>query len=547
MVRQEYHNVLAAILWFLYRQSQVAKLKDDFPQDEQMDVDRGAEEDVDTSAEEDMDTSAEEDMDTSAKEEIPLCIPKDLPDISKEATLPNPFEHPLHGHIYKRGSALIITGFPGIGKTLFLSVIFYLRVAAKLPTAYMNNAENILVYDGHRLFVLNKPYLVILAVPKSAWILPDSNADFVAPPQGVAMSDRFFVQAASPRVGRTAWAEKITGSQFCLMQPWSLGELFTAYYVIPSEPCSAEDMQAFFNKFGGSARHVFDESDNLRSFDENVDKSARPLNNKVIYEVMTYTSPTAEVDDRVGHMLLSAFPLTDEDRTKFQMKSPTDYLEEKLLKQLNRTLIIALRKLYIVNVGVATPGCKATAADLLDKHHHGFIGLGGKWRLRKFTKVEGTSWQAFKDNSDWFLRADGKMTVSREVLVPRTRSQTRATKFKRLTMVNFPSANVKQLQLNYYYCPTDTTFDSCYMDRKGHGITFQVTESDNSHSLKTGGRAWLEERGITKFTYILVSGPKMGDPPSLTVPPDQEEKFDRFYHLVLDYPGLKELLLAPAD
>ena len=32
MVRQEYHNVLAAILWFLYRQSQVAKLKDDFPQ-----------------------------------------------------------------------------------------------------------------------------------------------------------------------------------------------------------------------------------------------------------------------------------------------------------------------------------------------------------------------------------------------------------------------------------------------------------------------------------------------------------------------------------
>jgi hypothetical protein len=35
---------------------------------------------------------------------------------------------------------------------------------------------------------------------------------------------------------------------------------------------------------------------------------------------------------------------------------------------------------------VRTPGCKATAADLLDKHHHWFIGEGGRWRLRKFKK-----------------------------------------------------------------------------------------------------------------------------------------------------------------
>ena len=56
------------------------------------------------------------------------------------------------------------------------------------------------------------------------------------------------------------------------------------------------------------------------------------------------------------------------------------------------------------------------------------------------------------------------------------------------------------------------------------------------------GREWLEERGIKTFTYILVSGPKIGNPPSISVPRDQEAKFDHFFHLVLEYPELKKLL-----
>jgi hypothetical protein len=32
MIRQEYYNLLAAVLWSLYRQSQAAQLKRDFPQ-----------------------------------------------------------------------------------------------------------------------------------------------------------------------------------------------------------------------------------------------------------------------------------------------------------------------------------------------------------------------------------------------------------------------------------------------------------------------------------------------------------------------------------
>ncbi|KAJ7491528.1 hypothetical protein B0H11DRAFT_2008215 [Mycena galericulata] len=113
-----------------------------------------------------------------------------------------------------------------------------------------------LVYSGQRLFVLRDPALVQLAVPQDAWILLDSNVDFLSPPQEVSDCNRLIVQAASP-AGRTAWADKIRGPhQFCVMRPWTLEELFVGSSLQP-KICSGHDMRVFFNKFGGSARHVY--------------------------------------------------------------------------------------------------------------------------------------------------------------------------------------------------------------------------------------------------------------------------------------------------
>jgi hypothetical protein len=196
----------------------------------------------------DVDGGAEEQEVPLGIEPDHLYIPRNPPDIFEETTFPNPFEHPRHGHFYRLGSALIITGLPGIGllcpsvsstsvdrlsgKTLLLYVIFYLRVAAGLPTAYMRNRGHMLVFTGGRLFVLRDPAFVKLVVPVDAWVLLDSNVDFLSPPQEVADCNRFIVQAASSRAGRTAWAAKIRGPhQFCLMRPWTLEELFAGYYV----------------------------------------------------------------------------------------------------------------------------------------------------------------------------------------------------------------------------------------------------------------------------------------------------------------------------
>jgi hypothetical protein len=172
-----------------------------------------------------------------------------MPDISEATIFPNPFLDPHQGNLYRKFGALIITGLPGIGalstlycrilliecmtgKTVLLAVIFWLRVAANLPTAYMTDPNVALVYNGAHFFVLHNPNLIPVALEQNAWVLLDSNVRNLDPPQAVIDSGRFIVQAASPKASHTQWARKNQGSgirPFCLMQPWTLDELFTGY------------------------------------------------------------------------------------------------------------------------------------------------------------------------------------------------------------------------------------------------------------------------------------------------------------------------------
>ncbi|KAJ6510587.1 hypothetical protein C8R45DRAFT_1068582, partial [Mycena sanguinolenta] len=442
MVRQEHHDLLVAVLWSLYRQSRVACMKDDFPSHSE-------------NVEADMSKPAEDPQDIEPEQ---LRIPHDLPDVFDATTFPNPFQHIRHGHFYRLGSALIITGLPGIGKTFFLSVIFYLRVAAGFPTAYMQSEKLLLVYDGKRLFLLLTTAMAPLAVPKNAWILVDSDADFLYPPREVVVCGNFILQAASSRPDQihTAWARKIRGPyQFCLMRPWTLEELFIASS-LQTEARSGNDIQAFFNKFGGSARHVYKNSHELSAFERRLDHSVWSWDNKDIHQTIHSFYPV------YSHMLIIALPLSDDDRTKFQLTSPTAYLAGKLLRRLNTNVQMARRKLYAINVAGKTPGCKATAKDLLANHHHEFIALGGKWNLRELAKVdEGSStsetnlWRVTEEDSDWMLEANGRMSVFRKPMSTRLRKRVK-TEFTPLVMIDFPSDESTLLMKQRYYRPTET-------------------------------------------------------------------------------------------
>ncbi|KAJ7102740.1 hypothetical protein C8R44DRAFT_808468 [Mycena epipterygia] len=550
MIRQEYYNILVALLWYLDRKRDAAPddMKRTFPvpppaPDDRMDVDGGSVEQINV---------------PPGQKHVPgpdeLCIPEHMPDISEATIFPNPFLDLRQGSLYRQFGALIITGHPGIGKTVLLAVIFWLRVVANLPTAYMTDPNYTLVYTGADFFIVYNPTLIPAVLPSNGWFLSDSNVRNLDPPQAVIDSGRFIVQAASPRAGRTQWAKKNQGSgirSFCLMQPWTLDELF-AGSSLQLEHRTGTDMYAFFHKFGGSARHVYDESHNLTLFDGLVKEAAAKLVNDTdhIMRIIQLWTPNHSIDDKVGHMLVTPLPLRNKDRSQFRMASPTAYLQDLLILQLDTNLHTARRLLYVINVSVGTPGCKATAADLLDKHHHSFIGEGGRWSLRKFKKcplahsgAKTNLWLAEDKDCDQVLLADGKMSIE-TVSKSKPKASPKSSP-KSLAVTRTPTSELTRLHKHQFYRPRESnfpTFDSFYVNKKGHAFVFQASEADKTHPVKDPGRVWMEAHDIDKFTYIYVSGPNMDKVPTISLPVEHESQFIAIYHLVLDYPDVRNLL-----
>ena len=170
--------------------------------------------------------------------------------LSDVETYPNPFNLAENRGLFMPGCAVIITGLPGIGwlvfchqvlliesvsgKTRFLCLLFYLRVAANLPTLYMSQGDNAIVYKDSGFGWLQPPNLNWMSLkdnmPENTWCLVDSNKSLNRVPPAVIQSGLFIIQAASPREDRMKYVKGLDGTfQFCLLRDWTLAELIVGY------------------------------------------------------------------------------------------------------------------------------------------------------------------------------------------------------------------------------------------------------------------------------------------------------------------------------
>ncbi|KAJ7476136.1 hypothetical protein FB451DRAFT_268202 [Mycena latifolia] len=466
------------------------------------------------------------------KEEPDLTLPlhlriKQRPvSLSDLETYPNPFELPKYRNLYNVAGAIIITGLPGIGKTRFLGLLFHLRVAAGLPTLYMSEDRGAMVYKNGQLGEILNPSTIRLIqnLSPDTWCLVDSNVSFPTVPGVVQQSSRFIVHASSPGANRLKYATKIEGrSQFCLMKPWTLSELIMGSSLQPfAAPLSEQKIEAFYKKFGGSARNVFKDGGDPDAFERAIDTAAARMNAADIERALLSDITTLTVPDHV-HMLLSAFPVTDDDRRQYQIRSPSAAMSAKVLKRLNAS---ARLRLYRICVGVKTAGCRAWTAHLFDQHCYDFLLMGGTWPLHAIEKPAGT-----RQESGSFLRADKEMSIAATGDQPQQPATVTSITFDKDRELGVGQS----LLLGVYYRPTPksiATFDGFYLDKPGHALAFQASLAQE-HDVNAEGLDWFVARGITKITYIYVTPANLEGCPSLKVPVARENMFDKIYHMRL--------------
>ncbi|KAJ7119439.1 hypothetical protein C8R44DRAFT_788083 [Mycena epipterygia] len=472
-------------------------------------------------------------------------------ELSQATQYPNPFVGQLH--LFQPRGLLVITGLPGIGKTMFLKLIFHLRVAANLPTLLMSSEHKATIYINGEVWNVSaadiQEALETGWIPDETWCLLDCNPVFHHIPQPFAESRCFVVLAASPR-SENLMSTKEFLTRYCIMRPWSLPELYDGLQFqddrATNRPTPAA-LKAFFERYGGSARHAYTHScdrinldafettithavDRLRKIDKNVLRSAFTAAN-----IRDISTVSLAIPNDITHMFLSVFPLNDEDRTQFRVGSPSEDMVDKALEILANDLPTARKEFFELCAGVQNAAARGWSATLFNCFYHDIFSAGGVWILEQMKRGKSGSenawWETDVDGDSSFLHADITLTIDDNDVLDHAAVC--------LNSVRLPKEDEKlATKSKVYYIPNRQNFpafDSFYIDKPHHAFGFQTSITLDGHDIKQPGVEWLKAHDITKISYIFVTPLTMEGKRRVKMPLALADElvFDSFYHLAL--------------
>jgi len=154
---------------------------------------------------------------------------------------------------------VVVTGQPGIGKTMFLYYILIHRILHGQPTAFQPTSSHTLIFHHSRAEIFGEHTTIDSLAYPGAWALSDSNADVYQPRREfVELHNRFFlVQATSSQPSRwKAWSQQ-RRAKLAVMDFWTWSEIYIGATEFEShlKNINKETLMDLFNKQGNRNRN----------------------------------------------------------------------------------------------------------------------------------------------------------------------------------------------------------------------------------------------------------------------------------------------------
>ncbi|KAF9645194.1 hypothetical protein BDM02DRAFT_681763 [Thelephora ganbajun] len=225
----------------------------------------------------------------------------------------------------------MVTGKPGIGKSVFPLRILLHRLALKLPTALQiePNCAQLFYQGGVKEFTHLEdgprytPLESKCGLPGRIWALVDSNRQLVEPAPVFQQGPSFVVKASSPRPVRHEWTRDIRSISF-YMKSWSFTEVLQVRSLIELV-ASEKKLLDFHRTYGASLESLFRFFEDPACYGELVTREAKKLSSSDSYKVFQYAADTPDISD----YLISTGPLPD-DRTRPERKIASKFVLEKI-------------------------------------------------------------------------------------------------------------------------------------------------------------------------------------------------------------------------
>ncbi|KAF8959419.1 hypothetical protein BDZ97DRAFT_1667164 [Flammula alnicola] len=149
-------------------------------------------------------------------------------------------------------SATLVTGQPGIGKTLFLFYVLARRLQEKEPVALQIDSNQFALFDERGVSLHSSE---CGHAPRGAWALSDSSCEGGRLCSAFQYPDAHVIHTSPPASRRwEGWVNRLSANEY-IMDVWSLDELRTMLTI-----CHLDVQRgvALFQKFGPSPRVIVD-------------------------------------------------------------------------------------------------------------------------------------------------------------------------------------------------------------------------------------------------------------------------------------------------
>ncbi|KAF8330992.1 hypothetical protein F5887DRAFT_895307, partial [Amanita rubescens] len=227
----------------------------------------------------------------------------------------------------RRRSATLVTGQPGIGKTLFLFYVLARRLHERSPVAFQIDRHKYALFSQHGVTLHSTTYSF---VPEGTWALSDSNTSRRC--LCTAFQHPFFhvIHTSSPTSSHWKGWVKELGARRYIMDVWSSRELQTLLTLCDLNLRKGMDL---FEKYGPSPRMI------IQILTGNVDLYEREVNTAA-FALASKLSALPDLDNLdfsdISSKIFTVTPKNNLSRGEHTLTIPTSFLSQTFGSAMSR-------------------------------------------------------------------------------------------------------------------------------------------------------------------------------------------------------------------
>ncbi|KIK61025.1 hypothetical protein GYMLUDRAFT_260992 [Collybiopsis luxurians FD-317 M1] len=406
---------------------------------------------------------------------------------------PNPFQnHPQSSVV----AGIVVTGHSGIGEPY----VSRRPRAMNLPTLFLEERrvyvwQNGQLYSGLLDYCSTRDFRVIL--DKTAWCLVDSTSQVKDVPCSLYQAGRFIIQAAdSPIRERVRWEDKASMMvNYLFMRDWSAAELIAARQLQyrSFRLATPENLVEFCEKFGGSARQAYREAHNVEKEPEGMamlERAARNFGVEFLTQSCFIPFRLSEWED--NYRFVSVFPRSDEDRTRYTIRPPTEKVMDVIVQAISNKLRASRVDIFNQLSSSRVSWDWTLAGPFYRQYFHEFLCRDVKLKCFRFL-MNPPSEEPHTGQKTQFWSADD--------------SKAYLFSMKKSPILRFNPDDLPKLEVGRYYIPRSrafSIFDAIWIGTQTHAVIFQAV-TEHPHGLSFRGLDWLAAQGLETIEYAYVT------------------------------------------